>query len=42
MGELDINRGDFTGELSSGGSLIKGTYTLTEGNRTGTWQAERE
>ncbi len=41
-GKFDSNRGDISGQLSSDGSQINGTYNLTEGNRTGTWQVKRE
>jgi hypothetical protein len=41
-GKFDSDRGNISGQLSSDGNLINGTYNLTEGNRTGTWQADRE
>ena len=41
-GKFDSNRGNISGQLSSDGSQINGTYNLTEGNRTGTWQADRD
>jgi hypothetical protein len=41
-GKFDSNRGNISGQLSSDGSLINGTYNLTEDNRNGTWQADRD
>jgi hypothetical protein len=41
-GKFDSNLGNISGQLSSDGSQINGTYNLTEGNRTGTWQSDRE
>jgi hypothetical protein len=41
-GKFDSDRGNISGQLSSDGNLINGTYNLTEGNRTGTWQADRD
>ena len=41
-GKFDSDHGSISGQLSSDDSQIKGTYNLTEGNRTGAWQADRE
>jgi hypothetical protein len=41
-GKFDSDRGSISGQLTSDDSQINGTYNLTEGNRTGAWQADRE
>jgi hypothetical protein len=42
VGKFDSGRGDVSGQLSSDGNQITGTYYFTSSKSTGAWQAERK